>query len=516
MTAGSDDNDDYDISLEEDTNSSTGAVADSGDLDERLKDLPRILRYAAMIGYDTDHVPERLIAEIEELCPGLSENRAFSARRSPETGKRLANALDHRAAALDKPELRSLADGVRLISLPTPTGAAHASDHRRVGRALMVAFWKLPKDIDMEVSCGLERFVFAWAALPSCADVMTAPLSASQNASYLGDRIARHQVRFARHEIRASNEAKDQRAAGGQVSNPASSGARNSQYSLVVGRLSDDRMKDAKLREVLAPLKGAINQSLPLIEVPDLRQARAALAFEFPYATDVIDFALSDLIGRATVHLRPLLLVGDVGGGKTRFARRLGEVLGLPISRYDASRADGAVFGGTDRRWLTAEPCHPFLAVARGRAANPMVLIDEIDKPATRNDYGRLWDCLLGFLEPETNVRYPDPALQIDLDLSQVSYAATANEVEPLPLPIRDRFRIIRFPKPGADHLEALLPAVTADLAKERGYEHQWMTALGETQVSLLAHHWKGGSVRKLRQLVEALLREHESNATRH
>jgi hypothetical protein len=50
--------------------------------------------------------------------------------------------------------------------------------------------------------------------------------------------------------------------------------------------------------------------------VPPLHQVRKALMFEFPYAVDVIDFALADLIGRTTVRLRPLLLVGDPGGGK--------------------------------------------------------------------------------------------------------------------------------------------------------------------------------------------------------
>ena len=45
------------------------------------------------------------------------------------------------------------------------------------------------------------------------------------------------------------------------------------------------------------------------------------------------DFALTDLVGRTTIMLRPLLLVGDPGGGKSRFARRLGEVLGLSVWR---------------------------------------------------------------------------------------------------------------------------------------------------------------------------------------
>lgn len=97
------------------------------------------------------------------------------------------------------------------------------------------------------------------------------------------------------------------------------------------------------------------------------------------------------------------------------------------------------------------------------------MLIDEIEKAATRSDYGRLWDALLGFLELETSARNPDPALQTNLDLSQVSYIATANRLDPLPGPIRDRFRIVTFPKPTPKDLDALLPAVIADLAKERG-----------------------------------------------
>ncbi len=221
------------------------------------------------------------------------------------------------------------------------------------------------------------------------------------------------------------------------------------------------------------------------------------------------------LVGRVTVHLRPLLLVGDPGGGKSRFARRIGEVLGITVWRTDASRSDGAAFGGTDRRWYSAEPCHPFLAVARGKIANPLVLLDEIEKAATRSDYGRLWDCLLGFLEPETNARYPDPALQTNLDLSQVTYIATANSLDPLPSPIRDRFRVVRFPKPKAGDLDALLPAVIADLAKERSLDASWIPPLDGVERAAIALNWRGGSVRRLRRIVEVILRDRDLHATR-
>jgi ATP-dependent Lon protease len=119
----------------------------------------------------------------------------------------------------------------------------------------------------------------------------------------------------------------------------------------------------------------------------------------------------------------------------------------------------------------------------------------------------RLSDCLLGFLEPETNARYPDPALQTNLDLSRVSYVATANGVEPLPSPIRDRFRVIRFRKPAARDLEALLPAVTADLAREHNLDERWVQPLDGTERMAVARHWG--------RIVEAVLRDRDVQAVR-
>jgi len=155
------------------------------------------------------------------------------------------------------------------------------------------------------------------------------------------------------------------------------------------------------------------------------------------------------------------------------------------------------------------------LTIARTLMGNPsLVLLDELEKAGTRSDYGRLWDCLLGFLEPETNRRYPDPALQTNLDLSQVSYVATANSLDPLPSPIRDRMRVVTFPEPSADDLDALLPAVIADLARERGLDQSWVPPLDGAEHAAVARHWRGGSVRHLRRIVETLLRERDVPGT--
>jgi len=456
----------------------------------------------------------------------IPESTFWATTQTIEAGLKLAAELDRLAVIQNEPNLRSIADCIRLACLPTPTDSMYFGEYRRVGKALVQTLQATARYLRQDLCCQLERFTFGWAALPACTHLLVEGAPAAASAALLGDLMVRHQVaaaearaearvRAARkaveEETRSKREAEERVTAAGQQSEEETV----PDHHVVVARLSVEEMKSPKLKEILGPLRDVINTALPLVEVRSLHEVRRALAFEFPYAADVIDFTLADLVGRVTVHIRPLILVGEPGGGKSRFARRLGEILGLSVWREDASLADGAVFGGTARRWYSAEPCHPFLAVARGKTANPLVLIDEIEKAATRNDYGRLWDSLLGFLEPETAARYMDPALQTNLDLSKVSYVATANSLDPLPAPIRDRFRVVSFRKPTAKDLDALLPAVISDLARERGLDQVWVPPLSGIEREVVAKYWHGGSVRRLRRIVEAILRERDINASR-
>jgi ATP-dependent Lon protease len=517
-----DDPDDFDLPAVERDAVVTGAAADSADWHERHEGLPTLLRYAMLVNDNANHIEQRLMAEIDQLCPNLPLGAAWATALNVDAGLALASELDRRAVTEDDPKLRGLADSVRLLSLPASGDGAFFRNHHRVAKALLLAFMTIVHKIDEQLRCDVERFVFGWAALPACGHMIVRHQSSAMNAVVIGSRMAKHRIAAAQKAVRREQEEEEEAArkeaekeAAQILHQVATPHEVVPEHHLVVARLSDETMKSVKLKEILGPLKNVINVALPLVEVPPLHQMRSTLLFEFPYAMEVIDFALADLVGRTTVRLRPLLLVGDPGGGKSRFGRRLGEVLGLNVWRENASRADGAVFGGTDRRWYSTEPCHPFLAVAQGKTANPMVLLDELERAATRSDYGRLWDCLLGFLETETSTRYPDPALQTNLDLSHVSYVATANSLDPLPSAIRDRFRVVMFPKPRADDLGALLPAVIADLAKERGLDEIWMPPLDGAEFAAVARNWRGGSVRRLRRVVEAILRQRDLRATR-
>lgn len=271
-----------------------------------------------------------------------------------------------------------------------------------------------------------------------------------------------------------------------------------------------------KGRDVTKGYEKSIAKPLPLVPTPDLVRVRRRLLYEFPQAGGAVDFVLCDLVGKPFVRLGHLLIVGPPGSGKSRFVRRLGEELGTGVFRVDGSNDAGASFGGTERRWYSAEPARPFMAVNRFLQANPLVLVDEVDKAPTRSDYGRLWDGMISFLEPETAARFPDPCVQAELDLSWVSVVATANVDWNLPAPLLDRLRRIEFPHPGPEHLEALLPALLAQAAAERGTDPRWVQGLTGEEVRVLRRAWRGGSVRRLRRMLDVLLRHREQAAVRH
>ena len=512
----------FDLPIVDEETVVAGAAADAADLDDKLKTLPRILRTAMLIDQGKQNIHDRLVADIEMLCPGLALTAAFATSSDNAVALALAKELDRCAVVEDLPELRHVADCVRMLSLPMQKDLANSEDYRRVTTTLMNALARLSGGIDPQLAAEIEEFCIGWAMIPVLKHRLpryqqTAFVPAS-HARFLGSLTATRRVEAAEEAVWASieaekNEGSDEMASQqAQLALPVTAG----RHERVVARLSDVEMKNIRLRELLPQYRQVINTAVPLVVPPPLEEVRKPLLFEFPYAGNVVDTMLADLIGRPTVLIRPTLIVGNPGAGKSLFVRRLSERLGVYCWRTDASRCDFTVFSGTDRRWNSAEPCHPFLAIARARHANPMILLDELEKASanTRTDGGRLWDCLLGFLELETAARYPDPVLQ-NMDLSNVSYVATSNSLAGLPRPLLDRFRIIDFPLPSGEHLDALLPGVIAELARDRGLDANWFAPLDAVEHAAIASAWTGGSVRSLRRLVEVILRERDANATR-
>ncbi|MCK1293024.1 hypothetical protein [Bradyrhizobium sp. 30] len=242
---------------------STGAAADSSDWDERLKGLPRLLRYAMLVTDSAEHVEQRLVAEIEELCPLLPDNADWAAALGVNAGLVLAAELDHRAVTQNEPNLRSLADCVRLLCLPTPRDRTYFEDHRRVGKALVQAFQATSRHAEDELCCDLDHFVFGWAALPACTDLLPRGDSAARNAGFVGNRMAEHRVAAAaiaarrkakKEEERRKNEAEEKAA---ERSDQAPDVAAKADHHLVVARLSMKRGQLAIDRATQLPFRFA-------------------------------------------------------------------------------------------------------------------------------------------------------------------------------------------------------------------------------------------------------------------
>ncbi|MBJ6127550.1 AAA family ATPase [Microvirga splendida] len=259
-------------------------------------------------------------------------------------------------------------------------------------------------------------------------------------------------------------------------------------------------------KKVAKELEGLTGKALPLVPVPDLKAARATLRAEFPYATDVIDDVLRDVALRSHVQIRPTILVGTPGCGKSRFATRLLKVLNLPHDMIPCGGVSDGTFAGTPRRWSTGEPSLPFALITRYKAAGPGAILDEIEKVGTSRHNGQAHDALLAFLERETASRFHDPYVQAPCDLSHVIWLMTANSLEGLSAPLRDRCRVIPFPEPGRDHLPTLSRQILAELLAEQGLDHRWGSPLDGVEIEAVAKAWPGGSLRKLRSMIEVVL----------
>jgi ATPase family associated with various cellular activities (AAA) len=281
---------------------------------------------------------------------------------------------------------------------------------------------------------------------------------------------------------------------------------------------------DQKGREVKAAMAHVLGKAIPLIQPPDLKVAREVILSEFPHIEYITDSIFRDIAvqrtgdGRAYIGFRPLLLNGEPGSGKSRYAQRLGEILGLKQMLFSCTGLSDGMFASTSRKWSNGMMSTPAQFIMQSMIANPLIILDELEKVGTGKQNGSLVDVLLSMLERNTAAKIHDQYLIAEIDLSKICWIATTNSLGGLPKPLMDRFRVIQFPTPAAKHLEAIGASLLTDVMASQGFDARWVMPLTGDEITALKTHWQGGSIRSLRRLIEGVVatRDHVSASKVH
>ena len=152
-------------------------------------------------------------------------------------------------------------------------------------------------------------------------------------------------------------------------------------------------------------------------------------------------------------------------------------------------------------------PCYPALVMSQHGTANPIAVVDEVDKADHSVRHGDPVAALLSLIEPGSAGNFWDRCLLAHVNVSHVNWIMTANSLDRLPAPLRSRLDIIHVDGPTADDFDILMPNLVDEIAGHWGMPHSFLPALAPEAEQLLRERFaKHRSIRHLdRELRNAL-----------
>ena len=204
-----------------------------------------------------------------------------------------------------------------------------------------------------------------------------------------------------------------------------------------------------------------------------------------------------------------ICLVGPPGVGKTSIGKTIAECMGRNFARISLGGVhDEAEIRGHRKTYIGAMPGKIITAVKQAGTSNPLILLDEIDKLG--NDYkGDPSSALLEVLDPEQNAAFVDHYVEIPFDLSRTLFVATANTLDTIPAPLRDRMEIIELSSYTREEKWniAKLHLVSKQLDRH-GIKKTQLRFTDNALYGLIDYYTREAGVRKLERSIASLCRK--------
>jgi ATP-dependent Lon protease len=244
----------------------------------------------------------------------------------------------------------------------------------------------------------------------------------------------------------------------------------------------------------------------------DLAESRKILDEDHYGLEDIKERILEFL---AVIKLRPdtkspiLCFIGPPGVGKTSLGRSIARALGRQFERMSLGGVrDEAELRGHRRTYIGSLPGRILQSIRRAGVNNPVMMLDEIDKLGA--DYrGDPAAALLEILDPQQNNTFRDHYLDLPFDLSKVFFIATANQIGPIPPPLRDRMEIINLPGySDAEKLQIAKRYLVPRQIQENGLQPNQLEITDDAIELIASRYTREAGVRQLERSIGSVARK--------